>query len=277
MTNSSQQPRFLRGLRSLIPTISMTSLILLAGSAHGIGLSLTQIGGTAVNGRGVVGDSIIVAVDLTLAEDEVLLSAFPTLAWDLEGGNVLDIVSAEEGIGAALGSVVLQPINSRYLLTNSGALGGRDDRFFDDGTAFLDAAIGTTIMAVGFELFIPLSFDAAYRAEILANGFPGPTSLRMGVATFRLSGLGTTTLGFFRDSTSTFRTIVAGAEGVVINNNDVAFTDLPVSGLGFNEFQITVIPEPSSAVLITLGLLGLSLKRSQDAQAIGSERDRRRM
>jgi hypothetical protein len=245
----------------------IVSLLLMTSSAYGLAFTLSQIGGTAENGRGFVGDTIVVAVEFTIAEDELMLATFPTLWWDQAGGNVLDIVSAVEGFGGSLGPYAFTPINSRYLLTNSGERTGRIDRSFEDGNNFLDNAIGTTLM-IGFEVIHPFFDDDQLLREIIANGAPGPASFRLGTATFRLSDRGSTTIGFFRDPNSTFRTLVSGARGIEFNADEIEFNDIPVSGIGFGALNIVVVPEPSTALLLGAGLAGLAIKRrsGQDAR-----------
>lgn len=238
----------------------LPGLLLIASSAYGLDFTLSQIGGTALNGRGAVGDTVVVAVDFEIGEDELMLGAFPTLWWDQTGGNVIDIVSAEEGFGGSLGPYAFSPINSRYLLTDSGERTGRLDRGFADGTSFLDAAIGTTLM-IGFEVIHPVFDDDQLLGEIVANGAPGPASFRLGTVTFRLADPGTTTIGFFRDPNSTLRTVVTGARGIEFAGDQINFTDIPVSGVGFSALNIVVVPEPSTALCLGVGLVGLAMKR----------------
>ena len=49
---------------SFLAALVAVSLTMVAENAFGLGFTLTQIGGTAVNGQGVVGDTITVAVGL---------------------------------------------------------------------------------------------------------------------------------------------------------------------------------------------------------------------
>ena len=256
-------PSSLDGCRRMICWLRVVlapGVFLVANSALGLSLSLTQVGGTAQDGRGVVGDTIAVAVDLAIDEDEMILAAFPTLWWDQEGGNVIDIVSAVEGVGGLLGPYPVRPINSRYLLTDSPERTGRTDRPFADGRDFGDTAAGRTLM-IGFELALPVIGDDQLLFEIITNGLPGPGAFRLGVATFRLATPGVTTIGFFRDPDSTLRTVVAGARGVAFSNDQIEFTDIPVSAIGFDALRIVVVPEPSVALLLGIGLVGLAAKR----------------
>ena len=236
------------------------TLCLGAGSSSALSLSLSQIGGTAINGQGVVGDTIHVAVDVSVGGDEFVTGLFPTLFWDQEGGNVLDIQTAAEGAGGILGPYNFRPINSLYLRTDSGARTGRTYRTFDDGTNFADHAIGSTFM-LGFEVVLPALSDEALLTELITNGAPGPAQFRMGVATFVLSAPGTTTLGFYTDPNSTIRTVLTGAQGIEFSGDQVNFTEIPVSAVGFGALQIVVVPEPSPALLLGIGFAGLTMFR----------------
>lgn len=264
MTTSPEKPLVNWPFFNARMTLATVALLLISNSAFGIGLNLTQIGGTAVNGQGVVGDTVEVAVDFTIGENEVTTGVFPTLWWDQDGGNVLDIVSATEGFGGFLGPYLMSPLNrTNYILTDSSSPvpTDRNDRFFSNsGVAFGDTQVGTTLM-IGFEAAIPALSDDQLLAEIINNGLPGPASFRLGVVTFQLASLGETTLALFRDPNSTLRTLITGPRGITFTNDDITFTDIPISGIGFGSLQIMVIPEPSTAMLLIFGLFGLAARR----------------
>lgn len=85
-------------------------------------ISLRQIGGTAVDGVGYVGGDVVVSIDFVLEESDSLIIVAPSLQWDLEGGNVLDIVRATETPGVTAVGGTLAPINGKY---NHAAVGTR--------------------------------------------------------------------------------------------------------------------------------------------------------
>jgi hypothetical protein len=255
-STSARRHHSIRG--GVLCSVSL-ALLLFANSAIAISFSLTQTGGTAQNGRGQVGDTLTVAVDVAIGADELTTGIFASLGWDQNGGNVLDIVSATEGTGGFLGPYPFRPINSNYILfdnpTPTAPLGNA--RSFSDGTDFADTVAGPTVM-VGFELAPPVVDDDALLTEIINNGAPGPANFHLGEVTFRLASLGTTTLEFFRDPNLGSRTLVVGARGILFDNDQIQFTDIPVSAIGFGTLQIVVVPEPSAALLIALGLIGLA-------------------
>lgn len=234
-------------------------LIFSHGVASAVGFRISQVGGTAVNGVGEIGDTVTVAVDFELGEDEAIIGASATVAWDAEGGNVLDIVSSSKGNGGIIGGLNFGPVNDRYLLTNSGERTGRDDRFFEDGRDFSDSQSGLSLLH-GLDLIFPalLTGDEEDFLEIIENGRGGPALIRMAEVTFQLSALGTTTLGFFNDESSTLTSLVSGRRGIRLAGDDLTLEEISVSSIGFSALSITVIPEPSAALLLLLGLIGLS-------------------
>lgn len=249
--NRRDEPRRFRRVSGIL----FLALILASGEAFALSLSVTQIGGTAIDGRGQIGDTIEVAVDVVIEADEAITGVFPTLIWDQEGGNVIDLRSARYGRGVLLGEAPFAPLGDRstILLSNWGERTGREDRYFNDLANIDDHASGRTLM-LGFNL-APLIFDNdALLLAIISNGFPGPLSIRMGVATLELASLGETTVGFYQDPASTLQTIITGVSGTRFPNGDVEFSQIPVSAVGFGGLRIVVVPEPGTALLAGLGL-----------------------
>ncbi len=250
-----------------VPGILFLAMILASGEAFALSLSVTQIGGTAIDGRGSVGDTIEVAVDVLIEADEAITGVFPTLIWDQEGGNVIDLKSAQYGRGVLLGDAPFAPLGDRstIILSDSGEFSERNDRYFRDLASIDDRSTGQTLM-LGFNL-APLIFDNdELLTAIISNGFPGPLSIRMGVATLQLASVGETTLGFYQDPASTLRTIITGVSGTLLPNDEVEFNQIPVSAIGFEGLRIVVVPEPGTALLAGLGL-GLLAARSRKGRA----------
>ena len=190
-----------------------------------------------------------------------MIGASPTLWWDQAGGNVIDLVSSIEGGATTLGGMTFNRINSNYLLFDSPDVPTANVRQFSDGTGFNDTETGTAYM-VGLETIYIFNGDDAELANVVANGAPGPATINMGQVTFRLAGLGTTTIGFFFDptGTSSVSSLVIGPRGITYSGDDIDFTDLPVSAIGYSALQIVVVPEPSTALMFGLGLAALSMR-----------------
>ena len=206
-------------------------------------LSLRQIGGTAVAGVGYVGDTVVIGIDFALEAGDNVAVVAPTLQWDREGGNVLDLVRATEVSSVAEGA--LTSINGAY---RHGTLGTGGD-FFENGSSFPGLA-GPTFTA-GWE-------QAALTAASL-EGLNGPASFRMGTARFVFQEVGTTTLGFLVDPTDPWRSLVM-RRGRIDETGDTTLRELDLSAVEFAPFSLTVlVPEPGTALLGGAGLLGLGL------------------
>jgi hypothetical protein len=73
-------------LRQISTFSAALSLLLLvsASGAFAFGLRVTPIGGTASEGRGQIGDTLVVGIDAILEEGESLVAPIATLQRDLE-------------------------------------------------------------------------------------------------------------------------------------------------------------------------------------------------
>ena len=226
-------------------TLALACLVLGAqvAPAEAVTLSLSQIGGTAVDGVGYVGDTVVVSIDAELEEGESLLIVAPSLEWDLEGGNVLDLVRATESSSVAGGS--LAPINGYY---RHGVADGTTGTLFTNGTSFPASFLGPT-WAGGWE-------QAAVAADDLA-GLEGPASFTVGTARFVFREVGETTLGFHLDPRNPVRTSIFNLAGIDETGNG-STRRLDLSAIEFEPLSLTVVvPEPGSALLGGAGLAGL--------------------
>lgn len=118
-------------------TLALACLVLgtQVAPAEAYTISLRQIGGTAVDGVGYVGGDVVVSIDVVVEASDSVLIVSPTLQWDLEGGNVLDIVRATETPGVTVVGGTLAPINGKY---NHAAVGTRPGfgTNYENGSSF---------------------------------------------------------------------------------------------------------------------------------------------
>jgi hypothetical protein len=192
--------------------VVFSSTLLMAHSALALSFSLTQVGGSAQDGRGRIGDTPRVAVDVAIEADEAATGVFPSLWWDSEGGNVLDIVSATGGTGATV--------------------------------------------LVGFGRAIPGGLDEELLAELIRSGVSGPAVFRPGTVDLRLAAAGATTRAFLQAG-GHLASLVVVQRGTLLANDEIGFGDIPASAIEFDALQIALVPEPSAAILLGLGLIGL--------------------
>ena len=64
--------------------------------------------------------------------------------------------------------------------------------------------------------------------------------------------------GDLLDDRFPFRTLIAGSQAQFAPSREIGLEPLTVSSSVFSALQITVVPEPTTALLMALGLLGLS-------------------
>jgi hypothetical protein len=226
--------------------LALACLVLVAQvapPAEAYTISLSQVGGTAVGGVGYVGDTVVVSIGVELGASDSVLIVAPALQWDLEGGNVLDLVRATESSSVAGGA--LAPINGAYRHGPVGTFG----TFFADGSSF--PALAGPTWATGWEQAAVIEDDL--------TGLAGPASFTVGTARFVLREVGETTLGFHLDPSNGLSTALISQRHIDETGN-VTFEQIDLSAIEFAPLSLTVlVPEPGTALLAGLGLAGLAL------------------
>lgn len=213
--------------------------LFLASPAYALSVSLVQIGGTASFGVGSPGDTLVVDVRVGLEPGDSVTLVDPALLWDVEGGDVLELTNAAEAAPQLVNGVFMQPINAANAILGdpaSGGVGGQSFSLFD---AVYPTRAGSTFL------------DAIESVPVGLGTLTGPADFSIATATFVLSGLGSTDLGFSFHPVGGGDTVVGGA-GFANITDTVTFNGLSVLSLP--------VPEPSTSVLAGIGLLGLALR-----------------
>ena len=183
-------------------------------------ISLRQIGGTAVDGVGYVGGDVVVSIEVGLEASDSVIIVAPTLQWDIEGGDVLDLVRATESSSVAGGS--LAPINGAH---RHGAI-GTSGTFFANGSSFPSFA-GPTFTSGWEQAGVP---------EDDFTGLAGPATFRVGTAEFVFREIGTTTLGFRVDPNDPWTSYVA-SQALIDETGNVTFVDLALRRSDSSRFR----------------------------------------
>ncbi len=224
--------------------------------ASAFGVTLTPIGGSTT---GVVGDTISIGIDLVIGDDEFLTIADPAITWDLEGGNVLDAVGASQPSVVWLGSIPLSPLAAeRWNFFDPTIPGDVGPGVFGNGP-FDDPYDGPTAFW-GFEMTSILISDGQL-LDYWSDGTFVPGTYRIGTLDFLLASVGTTTIGFAGPALSherPFGSLFTGRGVERISLDEIDFIDLDITSGAFASLAITVVPEPGTALLLGLGLAGLS-------------------
>jgi hypothetical protein len=202
---------------------------LLALPAHAISIDFVQTGGTAIGGNGGAGDTLNLDVVATLGAGEsmTLINAVPQ--WDLEGGNVLDLIAASEPAFQFVNGMLLTPISPNSLIGSplDGLLSGVE---FDINDAVYPSIAG------------PEAFFSLEQVSPLPNAALGPATFTIGTLEFVLNSSDPTEISFYVGCC--FQTEIG-------DENFESVTLL--SDLG--TFQVNAIPEPSAWMVFSLGLL----------------------
>ncbi len=232
-----------------------------------IGFSMTPVGGSAT---GRVGDTIVVAIDMTLEEGEYVTIAGPSLMWDLEGGDVLDAIRAHEEPDLQIGDSELHPLGNFWNLWDLDEVDAVEAGLTSswatalistsNSEALSDRHAGPT-MIQGFDHVSTVLNDARIVVDINTNGLRGAGTYRMGTIEFLLRQVGTTQVGYWTRPTSGFRTFIAGSRGEEYPGNQVQLTPLTLSADDLVSLTINVVPEPGTALMLGLGLIGLASRR----------------
>jgi hypothetical protein len=232
----------------MLHRIFLTLLVALtaAGSASAITLSIVQVGGTADAGSAQIGDTIVVSLVVTLEEGDVFTGTSAALQWDMEGGDVLDIVSASETESLVIDGKLFTWINGRYRIGEPGTVGVS----VEEGENFPASFVGPTFVW-GWELVTPLGD---------LDGVVGPHSFSIGEAEFAIRNSGTVTVSYYTQEP--WETLVAGQgfefNGQVIYEDLEVGTVVQVKSMAIVARAPTAVPSlgPVGLVIVALGLAG---------------------
>jgi len=213
--------------------------LIAAGPASALSVSIVQVGGTGNASSAQVGDTVVVSLVVTLAEGDVFTGMSGSLQWDVEGGDVLDIVSASETGSLVLGGKLFSNINGRYRIGPPGTVGTA----VEEGESFPASFVGPTFVW-GWELVAPIGD---------LDGIVGPETFSIGEAEFIIREPGSVTVSYYRQSP--WETLVAG-QGFVFNGS-IIYEDLEL-GTAVQVHSLSILAAAPNAVPM-LGPIGLAI------------------
>lgn len=221
---------------------------LFAPPAQAISLDIVQIGGTAVGGIGGAGDTLILEVVATLDEGEGTIGVFPTLQWDLEGGNVLDLVSVSEPKYQLVNGTRVSSFSPNSRIGNP--FDWTTSVFFYTYDPVYPSVAGPEFF-MGLEQVTPLGLVVAY----------GPATFTIGTLEFALNSASSTEISFLTESP--VRTVIADDCSTIIGSTPQCKDVTSIADLG--TFQVNSplahVPEPGTRMLLALGLLAMGAHR----------------
>jgi len=218
--------------------------------AQAISLDFVQTGGTAIGGVGGAGDTLILEVVATLESGEGTVGIFPSIQWDLEGGDVLDLVAASEPNYQFVNGQLMTSFspNSRignpfdYLATSV---------FFSSNDPVYPSFAGP-------EAF----FGLEQVPGLIGVPVAGPGTLTIGTLEFVLNSDDSTQISFYL--VGAFHTVIGDDCSLVIGSTPQCQDVTLESDLGtfqVNPHSWVLNPEPSTATLFALGLVGIAAAR----------------